>query len=42
MFAYIGSRVRLPGESATTPNIYEFGTHYSYMVNDLTRKNKER
>lgn len=42
LFYVTGSKVRLPGESATTPNIYEFGTHYSFMVNDLTRKNKDR
>lgn len=40
--SFIGSKVRLPGESASTPNIYEFGTPYHTMVKDLTNKNKDR
>jgi RNA polymerase II subunit A C-terminal domain phosphatase SSU72 len=38
----VGAKVRLPGELASTPNVYDFGTAYSIMVADLERKNRAR
>jgi len=35
----IGAKVRLPGESASTPNVYEFETPYLTMIKDLETKN---
>ena len=37
-----GTRVKLPGETPMTPNVYEFGTEYEYIYNDLVKKNEER
>ena len=33
-----GSVVKLPGASPEQPNVYEFGTTYEYMYQDLLRK----
>ena len=37
-----GSRVKLPGPTATQPNIYAFGTSYKYMFDDLEAKDAKR
>lgn len=37
-----GSKIRLPGETITKPNVYDFGTSYSYMISDLKHKNQSR
>lgn len=37
----VGSRVKLPGPSAREPNVYDFGTPYETMYNDLSRKDSE-
>lgn len=36
-----GARVKLPGESAETPNVYEFGASYAAMLQDLKVKSEE-
>ena len=36
-----GARVKLPGESEKRPNVYDFGTSYLEMMNDLTSKSEE-
>ena len=33
-------QVKLPGPSASQPNIYEFGTSYSEIWTDLSRKDE--
>lgn len=33
-----GIKVKLPGQSASEPNVYEFGTPYTVMHNDLRQK----
>ena len=38
----VGGKVRLPGETAHTPNVYDFGTPYTSMIADLRRKNEKR
>lgn len=38
----IGSKVRLPGETQHTPNVFEFGTPYTTMIKQLTQKNEQR
>ena len=37
-----GGKVRLPGETPQTPNVYDFGTPYTSIVHDLRRKNEKR
>jgi RNA polymerase II subunit A C-terminal domain phosphatase SSU72 len=34
----VGNSVKLPGKSATTPNVYEFGTPYETILADLRSK----
>lgn len=36
-----GAHVKLPGPSAREPNVYNFGTPYSKMYDDLFRKNPD-
>ncbi|ONK58383.1 uncharacterized protein A4U43_C09F11730, partial [Asparagus officinalis] len=36
-----GAHVKLPGPSYREPNVYEFGTPYHKMYDDLLRKNPE-
>ncbi|KAJ7970240.1 RNA polymerase II subunit A C-terminal domain phosphatase SSU72 [Quillaja saponaria] len=36
-----GAHVKLPGPSLREPNVYEFGTPYKYMFEDLRRKDPE-
>ena len=36
-----GSQVKLPGPSATSPNIYEFGIPYDQMYKDLSESDFE-
>lgn len=35
-----GNCVRLPGASLAKPNIYEFGTTYEHMYQELLQKDK--
>ena len=35
-----GERVKLPGPSADKPNVYEFGTTYEEIREDLAKKDK--
>lgn len=37
----VGTNVRLPGASRSTPNIYEFGTPYEAILADLRSKPKK-
>lgn len=36
-----GAHVKLPGPSLREPNVYEFGTPYKYMYDDLRRKDTD-
>ena len=36
-----GAKVKLPGESLESPNVYEFGTKYTFMLEDLQSKSEE-
>ena len=36
-----GQHVKLPGPSAREPNVYEFGTPYKHMFDDLRRKDPD-
>ncbi|XP_077219273.1 ssu72-like family protein [Tasmannia lanceolata] len=36
-----GAHVKLPGPSLREPNVYEFGTPYKHMFDDLRRKDPE-
>ena len=36
-----GQKVKLPGQSATEPIIYDFGTPYTAMVRDLQQRAEE-
>ncbi|KAF3456767.1 hypothetical protein FNV43_RR01421 [Rhamnella rubrinervis] len=36
-----GSHVKLPGPSLREPNVYDFGTPYKHMLEDLRRKDPE-
>lgn len=36
-----GAHVKLPGPSLREPNVYEFGTPYKHMYDDLRRKDSE-
>ncbi|KAL5542280.1 hypothetical protein UlMin_009990 [Ulmus minor] len=36
-----GSHVKLPGPSLREPNVYDFGTPYKHMFDDLRRKDPE-
>ncbi|GAU39394.1 protein-serine/threonine phosphatase [Trifolium repens] len=36
-----GTHVKLPGPSLREPNVYEFGTPYKYMLDELRRKDPE-
>ncbi|KAL0380269.1 UNVERIFIED_CONTAM: RNA polymerase II subunit A C-terminal domain phosphatase SSU72 [Sesamum angustifolium] len=36
-----GQHVKLPGPSLREPNVYEFGTPYKHMLDDLRRKDPE-
>lgn len=37
----VGQHVKLPGPSASRPNVYDFGTEYQYIYNDLVSKDPE-
>ena len=37
----VGGHVKLPGPSATEPNVYTFGTPYAVILGDLQRKDAE-
>lgn len=36
-----GAHVKLPGPSLREPNVYDFGTPYKHMLDDLRRKDPE-
>lgn len=36
-----GQHVKLPGPSLREPNVYDFGTPYKHMLEDLRRKDPE-
>lgn len=36
-----GAHVKLPGPSLREPNVYDFGTPYKHMFEDLRRKDPE-
>lgn len=36
-----GAHVKLPGPSLREPNVYDFGTPYKQMFDDLRRKDQE-
>ena len=36
-----GTQVKLPGKSLHKPNVYEFGTKYSEMYNDLKQQDEK-
>lgn len=36
-----GAHVKLPGPSLREPNVYDFGTPYKQMFDDLRRKDPE-
>ena len=36
-----GAHVKLPGPSIREPNVYEFGTPYKHMFDELRRKDPE-
>ena len=37
----MGGHVKLPGPTAKAPNVYNFGTPYQTMLQDLERQNRE-
>ena len=37
----VGTQVKLPGQSQSTPNIYAFGTKYTEIYEDLKSQNEE-
>jgi len=39
----VGSKIKIPGETAYSPNVYDFGsTTYEFMVKDLRKKNEAK
>lgn len=36
-----GAHVKLPGPSLREPNVYDFGTPYKFMYDDLRRKDPD-
>jgi len=37
----VGAQVKLPGPRPDKPNVYEFGTPYAVMYDDLVKQNAE-
>lgn len=37
----VGARVKLPGPTQKEPNVYEFGTPYEQIYNELKSKDKD-